>query len=52
MIEIGAVCVDLRFDSGSVERLFAARKAALADLQGFWEREVRCTARSLSRRVT
>lgn len=39
MIEIGKVRAKIRFDAGTVERLFADPEGALADAEGFWERE-------------
>ncbi|MEW5825919.1 MAG: DUF5700 domain-containing putative Zn-dependent protease [Candidatus Bipolaricaulota bacterium] len=44
MIQIGSVQADIRFESGSLERLFADPASVLADAETFWEREepMRC----------
>lgn len=39
MIRMGEIQVDIRFDAGTVERLFAHPEVALTDAEGFWERE-------------
>lgn len=39
LIKMGEIQVNIRFDAGTVERLFADPEAALADAEGFWERE-------------
>jgi hypothetical protein len=39
MIQIGLVTADIRFDAGTLERIFADPRAALADPEAFWEAE-------------
>jgi len=39
MIQIGTVAADIRFDAGTLERLFADPHTVLADPQGFWDSE-------------
>lgn len=52
MVEIGTIRAGIRFDLGSVDRLFADPGVALADAEGFWGREGPMRCASFSRRVT
>jgi hypothetical protein len=39
MVEIGKIHAEIRFDSGTLERLFAEPEKAVADAEAFWEAE-------------
>lgn len=39
MIKIGTITAEIRFNAGTVERIFADPEHVLADVEGFWEAE-------------